>query len=105
MLINDNALLPSCAQYPAASGLQQHLCRAVILGDILSVEADLHATPAKDQVYLTAKRRHSGQVCKMRITEPVAGPVQIENAVGTLPDSSRNALPGDKGQPASAHGV
>jgi hypothetical protein len=105
MLINDNNLLPSLARYLAAAGLQQRLHRAMILGHIFSVEADLHTTPPDDQACLTIKRQHPGQIYKIRITEPEPGPVQIENAAGPLPDSGRNRLPGTKGQSASALGM
>jgi hypothetical protein len=44
-----------------------------------------------------------GQTCKIGITPPQAGPMQIENAMGNRPDN--DPLPGDKRQPASARGV
>jgi hypothetical protein len=38
-------------------------------------------------------------------TQLERGPVQTENAMGILPDSDRNPLPGDKGQTASVRGA
>jgi hypothetical protein len=46
-----------------------------------------------------------GQTYKMRITSLHAGPMQIENAMGTRPDNGRDPLPGGKRQKALAQGV
>ena len=104
MLINDDNLLPSLARYLTAAGLQQRLHRAMILGHIFNVEADLHTTPPDDQA-CDDQAPASWPDFQDKDHRAGTGTVQIENAAGPLPDSGRNRLPGTKGQSASAAGV
>jgi hypothetical protein len=103
MLIGKD-LFPNRAQLPAASGLQQHFRPSMILGDTFNVDTDLN-TPPDDQFVFPSSTSNRGQICKIRITGLEAGPVPIENAMGTLPNNDRDPLPGDKEQPASPYGV